>query len=66
MENSKIKIKNKGIIIFTFCILIFTMVCLSITYAMSRATGDNQKEREVFVGVFREGAPANMNYIKKF
>jgi beta-mannanase len=32
---------------------------------MSKATGDNH-EREVYVGVFREGAPRNMNYIQKF
>ncbi|MEE8638304.1 MAG: sugar-binding protein [Candidatus Margulisiibacteriota bacterium] len=41
------------------------LVCLA-AWAMSRATGDNQKERGVYLGVFREGAPANINYIKKF
>lgn len=67
MKNSKFKTKNKGLIIFAFCVFIFALVCLSVAYAMSRATGDSQRpEREVFFGVFREGAPANINHILKF
>ncbi len=35
-------------------------------WAMSRASGDGGQAQGVFIGVFREGAPANINHIKKF
>jgi hypothetical protein len=75
MKNLKLKMKNKGIyyfsipkgyIIFAFCILSFALVCFSLAWAMSQATSDNRVERGVYIGVFREGAPRNMNYIRKF
>jgi len=56
---------------FVICHLVLSPVPLlgakhlSSAHAMSQASGDAQPEG-VFIGVFREGAPRNMNYIKKF
>jgi hypothetical protein len=41
------------------------LICVIAAWAMSKATGDNHTEG-VFIGVFREGAPANINHIKNF
>jgi len=64
------KHKNLKTFFLVFSLLSFLVFWFlgywSLVVAMSRATGDNQEERGVFVGVFREGAPDNMNYIKKF
>lgn len=49
---------------FVICCLVLG---ISSAGAMSKmAGGNNGGEKGVYVGVFREGAPANMNYIKKF
>ena len=47
------------------CLLSFTLVG-TLAYAMSQAAEANPGIRQVFIGVFRQGAPDNMNYITKY
>ena len=43
------------------------LACLA-AWAMARSSGDNgqKADQKVFIGVFREGAPANINHVIKF
>ena len=55
---------------FVLCSVLCVLTCLpagrcSVSYSMSRAISEPPK-REVFVGIFREGAPKNMNHITQF
>lgn len=56
---------KRGLFLIVGC---FLMVCLA-AWAMSMSTDEAsgyRQKRQVFVGVFREGAPANINHIKKY
>jgi len=59
----RIKYMIGGLVI----VLLFGFGYRSYVSAMSKASNaNNNKQQEVFVGVFREGAPRNMNHIKKY
>jgi Carbohydrate family 9 binding domain-like/Glycosyl hydrolase family 26 len=60
-----INMKSKITVFVLIIVSSFLILYSSLSYAMSQANGGSHKEG-VYFGLFREGAPRNMNYIKNF